>query len=231
LHRQYASGQARLYSRRPPAFQRELSFLWLQQKWLAYRASTIAPSAQCDEHDFRNDEQPIWRRLAIRATLLGLGLPEEPETTSDPALHVVIRGRVIKPVCVDAKHYTFVLPRADGPVRLVSRIVWPSEARPWVEDHRRLGVAVSRLTLKHGPHVEPIPLDHPRLSEGWWAAEHDHATHWRWTDGDAVIPLPDVGPAVLDITLASSLEYPIGGVVETSEVHASGRFVTCSAVA
>jgi hypothetical protein len=121
--------------------------------------------------------EPVWWRLAARASLLGLRPPEAAETTTDPALHVVIGGRAIKPISADARCYTFVLPRNDGPVRLVSRNVRPSEARPWVEEHRRLGVAVSRLTLKLGMEVEPIPLDHPLLSEGWWDVEHDLTVH------------------------------------------------------
>jgi collagen type I/II/III/V/XI/XXIV/XXVII alpha len=167
--------------------------------------------------------EPYWRRLAVRAILLGLCLPEEPETTSDPALHIVVDGRVIEPILVNARCHTFVLPRADGPVRLVSRAVRPSDARPWVEDRRRLGVAVSQLTLKRGTNVEPIPLDHPSMSAGWWDVERDHDTHWRWTDGDAVLAFSGVGPAVLEITLADTLDYvveqDVGAVTEPADDH------------
>jgi hypothetical protein len=33
-------------------------------------------------------------------------------------------------------------------------------------------------------------LDHPSLTEGWWAVERDGQVMSRWTNGDAVLPLP-----------------------------------------
>jgi hypothetical protein len=78
--------------------------------------------------------EPIWRRLASRATLLGLRLPQEPATTADPEPRVVIGWRTTEPVSVDAGHYTFVLPKSDGVARLVSRAARPGELRPWVDD-------------------------------------------------------------------------------------------------
>ena len=161
---------------------------------------------------FANDAagvEPIWRRLAARASRLGFGSPAEIETTGDPGLHVVMGGRAINPISVDAGRYTFVLPPVDGPVRLVSRAAVPSVLRPWVDDCRRLGVCVWHLLLKRGKDVEPIPLDHPRLSLGWWGVERDRATLWRWTDGDAVVPLSGTGPGVLEITLACAQNYPL----------------------
>lgn len=153
--------------------------------------------------------EPIWRELAARAKTMGLSPPAEIETTADPGLHVVIGGQEIKPIRPDSGRYTFVLPQTDSPIRLVSRAVRPTDARPWLDDPRLLGVAVSRLTLKRSADVEPIQLDHPLLSHGWWGVERDRATLWRWTDGDAVVPMSGVGPAVLEITLIGSQEYPL----------------------
>jgi len=68
---------------------------------------------------------------------------------------------------------------------------------------------VSRLALRHGPLVEPVPLDHPLMSRGWWNVERDHAALWRWTNGDASIPLPDARPAVLEVTLSDGPDYPV----------------------
>jgi len=166
--------------------------------------------------------EPIWRRLAARATLLGRGSPAAIATTDDPGLHVVIGRRAIKPVGADAGRYTFVLPTLDGPVRLVSRAARPCEQRPWVEDRRRLGIMVSRLTLRHGAELEAIPLDHPRLSRGWWEVERDRASLWRWTDGNAVIEFFGEGPAVLEIAAAGGLDYPIDQGLVTCSVRPSG---------
>jgi hypothetical protein len=184
--------------------------------------------------------EPVWRRLAVRATKLGYRLPAQVATTDDPGLRVVMGGvgggRAIKPVSIDAGRYTFVLPVLDGPARLVSRVATPCEMRPWVEDRRRLGVMVSRLTLRRGAEIEPIPLDHPHLSHGWWAVERDRATLWRWTDGDAAIDLSGAGPAVLElsvleIVLAGSLDYPIGRDLEADVAYLVGPAPTRSVAA
>jgi hypothetical protein len=57
----------------------------------------------------------------------------------------------------------------------------------------------------------PIPLDHPKLGSGWWQAEwHDAAALRRWTDGDAVVPMPAVaaGTWLLEVAVAATLPYP-----------------------
>jgi hypothetical protein len=154
--------------------------------------------------------------------MLGLRLPDEIATTDDPELQVVVDGRAIKPVAGNADCHIFVLPRSDGPVRLASRAAKPCDMRPWVEDRRRLGVMVSRLTLRRGAEVATIPLDHPRLSHGWWDVERDCGTWWRWTDGSAVIELSGTGPAVLEVTLAGKLDYPLGQPRQAGATDAAG---------
>ena len=127
-------------------------------------------------------------------------------TTGDPGLHLVASalvggimvGRAIQPASIDGGRYTFVLPTLVARARLVSRSARPCELRPWIEDHRRLGVMVSQMMLYREAEREPIPLDHPRLSHGWWDVERDHGVLWRWTDGDAVINLCGEGPTVLE---------------------------------
>ena len=170
-------------------------------------AGSCAPFA----HDAALAET-IWRRLAMRGERLGFGASGANETTSDPDLHVVAGGRVIRPASVEGGRYTFVLSPADraspGSVRLVSRTAIPSEARPWIDDRRCLGVAVARLTLRRGSEVEPIALDLPGCSRGWHDVDGDGVAIWRWTDGDAEIPVCVAGPAVLEVVVAGSPDYP-----------------------
>jgi hypothetical protein len=54
-------------------------------------------------------------------------------------------------------------------------------------------------------------VDHPSLSQGWWAVESNDAALRRWTDGSAVLPLPDMaGPAMLEVRAGSAgLLYPL----------------------
>jgi antigen 43 len=159
--------------------------------------------------DSAADAEPIWRRLAMRAIDLGLQLPPEPETTLDPALCVVVDGVTLHPVSASSGCYTFFLPKPIGSVQLMSRSANPHEARPWVEDHRRLGVMVGKMVLWVGVHAHPIALDHPELSAGWWDVESHEGTMRRWTDGAAVIPLPISEPGLLEIVVADTLAYPM----------------------
>lgn len=183
--------------------------------------------------------EPIWRGLAARAERLGYRLPPAAATTDDPGLHVVLgttvggstTGRAIRPVRAAAGRYTFVLPRLDAPARLASRAVRPCERQPWMEDRRRLGVMVSRLTLWRGAEPEPIPLDHPSLSGGWWDVERDRAALWRWTDGNAMLGLSGEGPAVLEVVAAGGLDYPIGQGFDAEPARAAAPARTHSAAA
>ena len=154
--------------------------------------------------------EPVWRQLAARAAILGRPLPVPPRTTDDPDLFIMIGDRCIRPVTKGNGHYAFVLPPTDQSIALVSRATSPSQARPWIDDQRRLGVLVSGLTLRVGDEVEQIPLDHPALDDGWWGAEWHSATALRrWTTGHARLPFPTSRPALLEIEVGATLAYPI----------------------
>ena len=143
--------------------------------------------------------RPVWQRLAERAEALGHTAPMR-ETTTDPGLCVVAKGRMIRPLHVESGVHIFTLPRGAIEVRLVSRAASPADTRPWLEDRRCLGVYVERILLRGASEMLEIPLDHPALSEGWWTAEQDGTTLRRWTAGDAVLPLPPIdGPTMLEI--------------------------------
>jgi hypothetical protein len=159
--------------------------------------------------DSPEEVRPVWHQLATRAAMLGLRLPAPIQTTSDPDLLVIADGRTIHPLRTGADGYTFLLPPSRGPIRLVSRTTRPCDQQPWVEDRRRLGVMVARLTLRAGDEVKAIPLDHPALAQGWWDVEHDDATSWRWTDGDARLPFSATRPVVLQVECVDALDYPL----------------------
>jgi hypothetical protein len=117
-------------------------------------------------------------------------------TTGDPALHVVAGGHVISPL----RHgdvYRFAIPGRATRARVVSRSAIPAAVRACGDDHRRLGVAVSRLTLDG----EVLALSDARLGDGWHQAEPG----WRWTNGDAALTI--AGGSLLDIELAITERY------------------------
>jgi hypothetical protein len=151
--------------------------------------------------------EPIWRRLATRATILGMQPPQPPDATGEPALRLVVGGRIIAPVIADGGHHVFVMPANGSEARLVSRAAIPSDLMPWVSDQRTLGVMLSRMTLRIGDAVVPIPLDHPLLTKGWWQPERYGANLRRWTDGNALLVLPTRGPAILEVEVAGTLAY------------------------
>ena len=153
----------------------------------------------------QDDVKPIWDDLARRAAALGQPVPSHDDASTDPSLQCVAQGRTIRPLAVDNGLYTFILPRQATEVRLVSRAAAPTDLQPWLEDRRRLGVYVERIALRSGHDVQDVPLDHPSLSQGWWAVECNNAMLRRWTDGDALLPLPPMdGPVMLQIRATSS---------------------------
>ncbi|HME20157.1 MAG TPA: Hint domain-containing protein [Acetobacteraceae bacterium] len=151
--------------------------------------------------------RPVWQRLAERAAAIGRPVPQR-ETTAEAGLRLLAKGRTVKPIYSDGKLVIFTLPRGASEVRLVSRAQSPTEARPWLEDHRRLGVRVARIVLRGADEVREVPVDHPDLANGWWAVERDGQVISRWTDGEAVLPLPSMhGDAMLEIHLAGAMTY------------------------
>jgi hypothetical protein len=60
-------------------------------------------------------------------------------------------------------------------------------------------VSVRRIRVSEGVAVTDVALDHPGLTEGWWALETDAAGTRRWTNGDAVLPVGPGGTRALDI--------------------------------
>jgi collagen type I/II/III/V/XI/XXIV/XXVII alpha len=156
---------------------------------------------------FVSDEasvRPVWQRMAERAAALGQPAPQI-DTTGDPQLRIVVKGRTIRPVCVENERYTFVLPNRATEVRLVSRAGSPTDVRPWLEDRRCLGVYVEWIVLHGASEVQELPVDHPGLSHGWHMAEWKGASLRRWTNGDAMLPLTACnGPTLLEIRASSS---------------------------
>jgi hypothetical protein len=164
---------------------------------------------------FVHDEatvQPVWRRLADRAAAIGRPTPQR-VTTTDAALRLLANQRTVNPVFSDSDRVIFVLPRGTNEVQLSSRAQSPTEARPWLEDRRRLGVRVKRIVLRGADDLREVPMDHPDLSQGWWAVERDGQTISRWTEDKAVLPLPAMsGILTLEIHLAGSMLYAVDAV-------------------
>ncbi len=159
---------------------------------------------------FASDEaraRPVWQRLAERAAAIGRPVTQR-ATTTDADLRLLADRRTVKPIFSDSNRVIFVLPHGAREVRLVSRAQSPTEARPWLGDRRRLGVRVKRIVLRGAGEMREVPVDHPDLTRGWWAVEQDGPMLSRWTDGEAVLPLPPIrGHGVLEIHLAGAMTF------------------------
>lgn len=171
-------------------------------------AASCAPFASAEA-----DVRPIWQHVADRSAILGYSAANL-ATTTDACLHLRCGSKRIEPIVADADRAVFVLPPGLSEVQIVSRAQPPSEARPWLEDRRRLGVRINRIVLRDSCELSDIPLDNPRLTDGWWAVETEGRSISRWTNGCALLPLPELSrPVVLEIQLAGTMLYtlPIAG--------------------
>lgn len=138
-------------------------------------------------------EGPLWAaaRRRLRERLIALGARE----TETPDLHLRLGRRRIEASAIErADGFTiFAFPVPDGPIsddvtpRLVSRIAIPGEILPDCTDHRPLGVAVHRLLWRGRGRSAEIPL--ATLGAGWHPLEACETGYWRWSAGEAEIPL------------------------------------------
>ena len=154
--------------------------------------------------------EPTWRRLAARAESLGHTTPVL-VTTSDAAPRLLVQGRAIAPIEADATRIVFLLPEGTADATLVSRFGSPADTAPYLNDHRRLGIAIRHMVLRAGTDERIVPADHPGLTRGWHPVERDDAgSAWRWTEGRAHMPLGKLaGPTVLELHLAGAMTYRI----------------------
>ena len=146
----------------------------------------------------RADVEPAWQALVWRAATLGYRPPKQ-LTTTDPDLRLLADGRRIPPLSVHGALHLFVLPPRIRSLRLVSRSDIPADHDPLLDDFRRLGVRIDGIALTAGVERTDLPLDHPHLQHGWHPPERQGAALWRWTEGDAELPLLLDTPAILEL--------------------------------
>jgi len=145
----------------------------------------------------------VWRRLLDMAgPRPGLPLTEEAD------VHLLADGQRIDWQSNVEGSYRFPLPRNVSELRLISRAGSPLEMG-LARDPRQLGVAVHRLVAIAGTKTSIIEASDPRLSDGFHAYEADNG--FRWTDGDAPLPLALFGdrpPTDLLLELTGMVRYP-----------------------
>jgi hypothetical protein len=110
-------------------------------------------------------------------------------------------------------------------VRLRSNAARPCDTQPQIEDHRVLSVSVSRIQVRHGNEIEDLALDGPAFGRGWWAVDPDGLQINRWTNGDAVLRLPEAYAAsrVLELRMGGNMTYPLGSTDFALDFVAAAR--------
>jgi hypothetical protein len=164
--------------------------------------------------------RPIWTGLATRAKEIGFSEPAV-TTTTDADLHLTVDGQRVEATEIVGRRHRFVLPRMAGDVRLTSRASAPSRLQGWRDDQRALGVAVRSITVRDGDTVDMIAADHPDLAQGWHGVERAGTAMWRWSNGNAALPISARdGAVIVDVQVADVGTYILNDAAETAAVAA-----------
>jgi hypothetical protein len=156
--------------------------------------------------------KPVWDAVAARAaTLAEVANETLTETTADPGLHLLAGGVAVRPSRVEGSRYLFLVPANVASVTIASRHTAPWASKPWIDDRRELGVAITAITVMSDSGIADIPLAATAASSGWYAIERggDGVT-WCWTNGAAALPLPaSSGSRWLEVVLHGTMDYPV----------------------
>lgn len=164
--------------------------------------------------------EPMWRALVHRAKSLGCERLNI-STTDDPDLHIVADGKAIRPISIQEDRYLFVIPSGVVTARLASRASVPSLLAPYFGDQRRLGVAVTRISVQASADRMDYSADHPALSDGWFDVESDGRSVWRWTNGNASLPASAKDePFILEIHVGIVNAYALPSVPPARRIAA-----------
>jgi Hint domain len=135
----------------------------------------------------------VRRMLLARAFVLGHALTREPD------LHLLVDGTRISASGVAGQLHRFPIPAGAVDVRIVCRAGVPAETEAASDDHRRLGVMLSRIVLRAGGLTIEIPASDPGLCTGFHPPERSAGGSWRWTDGHARLPSVPAGLTRVDL--------------------------------
>jgi autotransporter-associated beta strand protein len=144
----------------------------------------------------------VAARRSLLARIADLGY----RRTAPSDVHLRANGRVIRPAVIEGKLHHFVLPASCEDVRIVSASGVPAGFDLANPDCRRLGARIGAIVVAG----KPIALDSPGLVEGFHAIEQNAAERWRWTDGAALLRLPEQpgeGPMLLELLVYGTMRH------------------------
>jgi Hint domain len=152
----------------------------------------------------------IWRRLLDRA-----GRRPSLPVTHDPDVHLLVDRRRIDATSRSGDHYLFRLPGSPASVRIISREGVPAELG-LVRDSRSLGVAIRRIQVTRGRHLDLVEADDARLVDGFHG--YEPVEDLRWTNGNAGLPTDlfsgFIEPIELRLHVTGSMSYPLSAPLD-----------------
>ncbi|WP_413992053.1 hypothetical protein ACMDCR_08185 [Labrys okinawensis] len=131
--------------------------------------------------------------------------------STDPALRLRVDGRDFRPISNEGAVYTFAIPQVFEDLRVVSRSNSLREvADATSEDIRLMGIAIGRIVLRNGTGKREVAIDHPLLTQGLYEPERRETRLWRWTNGEAHLPVSilkydDKLPTLIEIHVQGQL--------------------------
>ncbi|MCX5613709.1 Hint domain-containing protein [Bombella saccharophila] len=162
--------------------------------------------------------EPLHRAMLERAERLGVPLQHPykyDKLSDDPEFALMTdQGDILREQRTTNGYKLFTVPRQTRQVTLVSRTSRPYDVHgPFVDDRRQLGILVGEITyFKNGQsHAITDHLTTPDL-DGWLELDPT-ANGLRWTEGTAILPLPDdnqehsVGHGLLAIKVVTAGPY------------------------
>jgi len=154
-------------------------------------------------------EQLSWTPETVSAPVGPAYGPDEdgPLGTLDPAVRFYVDGELVHPEPQDGAA-TYQGPRPQREFVILSRAARPMDI-DGSPDARRLGIAITGMTVSDGSQTRSIAFDDRRLHRGFDAVE----SSFRWTDGCAFIPVgffEGLGDEIrFDITYNRLPSYPL----------------------
>ncbi|WP_228142420.1 hypothetical protein [Acetobacter ascendens] len=172
----------------------------------------------CTQKDF---VQPLFEKIANRHNAAGQVLCQTVlrDLLANPDIKLETNtGKRIRAIKVQDGHYTFMLPANVQSVQIVSRTSRPCDVEgPFVDDRRKLGVAVGQITLRDARNVLEVSthLENEELP-GWYALEQNGTA--RWTNGNAKLDLnvrPASGIRMLSVQVLAAGPYLVSDATAT----------------
>jgi len=132
-------------------------------------------------------------------------VPVAPMQTSDAVstdadVHVMADGRRLPALRAGTNRWQFVVPADTISLRLCSRATRLSMI-DGSSDRRMLGMCVRAIEIDGVEGKQRLALDHPAFVVGLHPVERDGHRIWRWTNGNAVLPMGLLGRGTMLLTV------------------------------